>query len=137
MKSLVLTLTILLLFLTRFHQGRDLDDLVKLNCTVIKNSKLDVPLVNGLAVHYALILDVDRKAVTMVLPTSGETQQPDEVVVFNKKHVLWINYSLDGDQGAFTNNLLNRKTGVLTISSTSESSRINSLKVQYQCVTSF
>ena len=127
----------LLLFLTRFHQGRDLDDSVKLNCTVIKNSKLDVPLVNGLAVHYALILDVDRKAVTMVLPTSGETQQPDEVVVFNKKYVLWINYSLDGDQGAFTNNLLNRKTGVLTISSTSESSRINSLKVQYQCVTSF
>lgn len=137
MKSLVLTLTILLLFLTRFHQGRDLDDSVKLNCTVIKNSKLDVPLVNGLAVHYALILDVGRKAVTMVLPTSGETQQPDEVVVFNKKYVLWINYSLDGDQGAFTNNLLNRKTGVLTISSTSESSRINSLKVQYQCVTSF
>jgi hypothetical protein len=104
---------------------------------VIKNSKLDVPLVNGLSVRYVLILDVDRKAVTMVLPTSGETRQPDEVVVFNKKYVLWVNHSLDGDQGAFTDNLLNRKTAVLTISSVSESPKIHSLKVQYQCVKSF
>ena len=34
----------------------------------------------------------------------------------------------------FTDNLLNRKTGVLTISSVSESPKIYSLKVQYQCV---
>ena len=126
-----------MLFLTKFQQGQELNGSVKLNCTVIKNSKLDVPLVNRLAVRYALILDVDRKALTMMLPTNGETQQPDEVVVFNKKYVLWINHSLDGDQGAFTNNLLNRKTGVLTISSVSESPKIHSLKVQYQCVNSF
>ena len=123
-----------MLLLTKFQQGQNLNDSVKLNCTVIKNSKLDVPLVKGLAVRYALILDVDRKTITMVLPTSGETRQPDEVVVFNKKYVLWINHSLDGDQGVFTDNLLNRKTGVLTISSVSESPKIYSLKVQYQCV---
>ena len=101
MKSLVLTLIILLLFLTKFQQGRDIRDSVKLNCTVIKNSKLDVPLVNRLSAHYALILDLDRKSVIMVLPTSGETRKPNEVVVFNKKYVLWINHSLDGDQGAW------------------------------------
>ena len=123
-----------MLFLTKFQQGQDLNDSVKLNCIVIKNSKVDVPLINGLAVRYALILNVDRKAVTMVLPTSGETRQPDEVVVFNKKYVLWINHSLDGDQGAFTDNLLNRKTGVLTISSVNEGPNIHPLKVQYQCV---